>query len=294
MAVKRKTCKDSLKNITIIFVFRIIYISAHEKTSDMFYILKATNKNTQPFDQLTIDQEVFPYSACAYRNCYITDDASYFKDVRNFDAVLFNVVDLYKDAESLLPLNKRSSSQKYVFVSTESSTNHPIRQGDFDGFFNWTWTYRLDSDIPFQTIVVNDARGHVIGPNRDMHWMDTDKMIPTSKYTISILRKKNIAAAWFVSNCEVTNRRLEFAYKLKTALNNHGERLDIYGRCGHLDCPEDGREQSCYDMIEKDYFFYLAFENSLSADYVTEKLLIPLKYFAVPIVYGGANYTRYV
>lgn len=294
MAVKEENFKRNLKNVSILFVFHIFCVSAiHEKRSDLFYILKATNRNTRPFDQLT-KGHLFSDSACAFKNCFITDDASYFKDARNFDAVLFNAVDLYKDAESLLPTIKRSNSQKYIFVSTESATNHPVEQGDFDGFFNWTWTYKLNSDIPFQSIVIKDAFGRVIGPKKDMHWMDIDKMEPTGAYTISILRKKSVAVAWFVSNCEAKNQRLEFAYKLKNELNRYGERLDIYGRCGHFDCPLDGHEQSCYDMIARDYFFYLAFENSFSEDYVTEKLLIPLKYFAVPIVYGGANYTRYV
>lgn len=295
MPVKDKNSKRNLKNVAILFVFKIFYVSAiHETRSDQFYILKATNSNTPPFDKLTKGQTLYSDSSCAFQNCFITDDASYFNDERNFDAVLFNAADLYKDDKLLMPPLKRSRSQKYIFVSTESATNYPIHQGDFDGYFNWTWTYRLDSDVPFQSILVKDVSGQVIGPKMVMHWMDTDEMAPTSEYTINILRKKSIAAAWFVSNCKAKNKRLEFANKLNRELNKYGERLDIYGRCGYLDCTEDDPEKSCYDMITRDYFFYLAFENSFSEDYVTEKLLIPLKYFAVPIVYGGANYTRYV
>ena len=43
-------------------------------------------------------------------------------------------------------------------------------------------------------------------------------------------------------------------------------------------------------MIERDYKFYLAFENSLCRDYVTEKFYNPLLYSTVPIVYSGADY----
>ena len=43
-------------------------------------------------------------------------------------------------------------------------------------------------------------------------------------------------------------------------------------------------------MIERDYKFYLAFENSLCRDYVTEKFYNPLLFSTVPIVYGEADY----
>lgn len=44
------------------------------------------------------------------------------------------------------------------------------------------------------------------------------------------------------------------------------------------------------EMIENNYKFYLAFENSICRDYVTEKLYNSLLFSTVPIVYGGADY----
>jgi len=41
------------------------------------------------------------------------------------------------------------------------------------------------------------------------------------------------------------------------------------------------------------YKFYLAFENSLCPDYVTEKFYRALDKEVVPIVYGGADYSDY-
>jgi alpha-1,3-fucosyltransferase len=46
-------------------------------------------------------------------------------------------------------------------------------------------------------------------------------------------------------------------------------------------------------MLDNDYKFYMAFENSLYEDYVTEKLFDNLKRFIIPVVYGGADYSKF-
>ena len=43
-------------------------------------------------------------------------------------------------------------------------------------------------------------------------------------------------------------------------------------------------------MLERDFKFYLSFENSLCRDYVTEKFFQIIDRKIVPIVFGGANY----
>lgn len=68
--------------------------------------------------------------------------------------------------------------------------------------------------------------------------------------------------------------------------------IDIYGYCGSLSCPKL-QTKSCDNIVNKHYKFYLAFENSFSEDYITEKALRALQNNAVPIVYGGSNYKRY-
>jgi hypothetical protein len=47
---------------------------------------------------------------------------------------------------------------------------------------------------------------------------------------------------------------------------------------------------SFYEKIESEYKFYLAFENSICTDYISEKFFYTLRYNIVPIVFGGANY----
>ncbi|KAK4323944.1 hypothetical protein Pmani_005403 [Petrolisthes manimaculis] len=48
----------------------------------------------------------------------------------------------------------------------------------------------------------------------------------------------------------------------------------------------------CFAMLSVRYKFYLSFENSLCRDYVTEKFFDILRLDVVPVVYGGANYSK--
>ena len=63
--------------------------------------------------------------------------------------------------------------------------------------------------------------------------------------------------------------------------------VDIYGNCGNLTCPHDF---DCFEKLALEYKFYLAFENALCPDYVTEKFFRTLALPLVPIVMGGDNY----
>lgn len=47
-------------------------------------------------------------------------------------------------------------------------------------------------------------------------------------------------------------------------------------------------------MLQREYRFYLSFENSLCTDYVTEKLYRALEHDVVPVVFGGADYDRFL
>lgn len=73
------------------------------------------------------------------------------------------------------------------------------------------------------------------------------------------------------------------------------KQVDIYGRCGTLTCPSANR-QDCYNMLNRDYKFYLAFENSNCKNYITEKLFEnALARNILPIVMGAPieEYQKY-
>ncbi|KAF5288959.1 hypothetical protein FQA39_LY03838 [Lamprigera yunnana] len=92
---------------------------------------------------------------------------------------------------------------------------------------------------------------------------------------------KTKKVAWFVSNCGANNERLAYAHELGNYIS-----VDIYGACGTLACPQT--DSRCFEMLERDYKFYLAFENSNCRDYITEKFYINgLGRAVLPIVMGA-------
>ncbi|XP_063627483.1 alpha-(1,3)-fucosyltransferase C-like [Cydia splendana] len=174
----------------------------------------------------------------------------------------------------------------------ESPQNYPVYDTHLNGFFNWTWTYKLDSDLRWGYFTVYNLAGQIVGPKKEMHWQQMD---PIDDQTKARLSSKSVAAAWFVSNCDTISKREVFAKALGRKLHQRGLLLHVYGACGHGRYGECARgNPECDNMLEKKYYFYMAFENSLSEDYVTEKVLRALNHYTVPIVFGGANYSRFL
>ena len=67
------------------------------------------------------------------------------------------------------------------------------------------------------------------------------------------------------------------------------QQVDVLGACGsdansRNICPE--QSEDCRKDLVKNYKFYLAFENSMCQDYVTEKLFYYLQHGIVPVVMG--------
>lgn len=284
----KKVKINCLKIMTIVVIIKSYYVKSHDKKPNLIYMLLWTGQETDPFRFWAPKRKSLNLLNCKFQNCYVVKDREYFPDVTDYDAILFTVKGTNKDD---LPL-ARSDNQIYVFVSVESPTNFPYGE-QWNWFFNYTWTYKLDSDIVNPYFVVRNIHGEIVGPKKNAHWRNVTTMRPTKESIIEKLRNKTIAAAWFVTNCDANTKRLVYGHELNRALNKYNLSLDIYGQCGNKFCSK-GIFEACLKMVQKQYYFYLAFENSYNEDYVTEKLLSPLEHYTVPIVLGGANYSRYV
>lgn len=254
-------------------------------------ILVWTRFDFSPIYYLKTKQIAFYENNCQYTNCFVTGQRTYFQDITQFDAIVFNGRNLYN--LNHLP-STRASHQKYVFTNLESSVNYPVCSEQFDNFFNWTWTYRLDSDVAWTYFTVHNNAGVAIAPNKTVDWITADDdSAQISDELKEKLNKKTKAAALFISNCKSVSHRKRIFTALRRHLRTYNLDVDVYGDCGKFKCPKN-KDDDCNKILSEDYYFYLAFENSLVEDYVTEKVLTALNHDTVPVVFGGANYTRQV
>ncbi len=202
-----------------------------------------------------------PFARCRLSNCIFTDDHRY---LSGSSAILFSAGDIEPFPDY------RDPRQLHVFFVTESPDNYPWL--DLEHEYNLTMTYRLDSDIP--------------RPYAEIYKKLTVESTYKMKYPFA---QRTRTVAWVASNCQSASRREDYVHELQRYID-----VDIYGACGNMTgCGLRWEDTDCVKKkIPSTYKFYLAFENSLCEDYVTEKLFRCLVTEIVPIVYGGTNYSR--
>ena len=190
------------------------------------------------------------------------------QDLGISDAVLVHMRDIY-DTKNL-PQTPRILNQTWILYMRESPeyTDMPYTgYRPFNNKFNISMTYKMESEIHIPFFV-------------------SEKTVKDSE-----ILKKNYAkgkpklVAWFVSNCFTPSKRENYVQLLKEHID-----IDIYGRCTQKKC----NETSTCDEHLRNYKFYLAFENSLCSEYVTEKVERAYMNNVVPIVLGGAKYSHHL
>lgn len=169
-----------------------------------------------------------------YPNCRVTSDERYLSQA---NAVVFH----WRDFSSSLP-SYRSPEQLWTLYNMEAPPNTPKLIDKTDLYFNLTATYRTDSDIVI-------SYGKVI--RRDVPLANSDPELKVD------LRFKTKPIAWFVSNCFTQSKREIYVKELTRFIQ-----VDIYGQCGNLVCSRADHDR-CFLKVEREYLFYLSFENSL-------------------------------
>ncbi|KAM4701791.1 alpha-(1,3)-fucosyltransferase 4 [Discoglossus pictus] len=183
-------------------------------------------------------------------NCQLTTNRSMYQEA---DAILFHHRDIgdFND----FPL-RTQTSQKWIWMNFESPSHSPWLRS-LGGIFNWTMSYRVDSDIfiPY---------GYLFARKRAK----------------IVLPRKRKMVAWVISNWNEEHDRIQYYNQLRNYIE-----IDVYGRYG-LELKDDNIVKTV-----SEYKFYLAFENSLHTDYITEKLWRnAFKSNAIPIVMGPSRY----
>ncbi|XP_069479917.1 3-galactosyl-N-acetylglucosaminide 4-alpha-L-fucosyltransferase FUT3-like isoform X2 [Ambystoma mexicanum] len=191
--------------------------------------------------------------------CFFTSDRRFY---RNADAVIFHHADLMNRPNDL-PHWPQPLNQRWIWFNLESPV-HISYLDRLDNMMNLTMTYRRDSDIftPYG-------------------WA----LLSKEPQNFNIPAKSRLVA-WATSNWNPNLRRVHYYEELKKHLQ-----VDVFGP-GNLQLGRD--EQTA---VLSQYKFYLAFENSETRDYITEKLWNnALLSRTVPVVLGPTreNYERFL
>lgn len=229
-----------------------------------------------------------PFKQCLVNKCLITSDLD------EADAIIFQNADVLVE-----PAKSRRSNQIWVAYLLESPENtfdkrfSRAYRGRHE--FNWTATYRSDSDIvaPYSKFVPFDHRlqDYLLLSSNESNLgskqIINQNYLKASDTHKTLIKGKQNKVVWFASNCNSQNNRLEYARELSKYIQ-----VDIYGKCGNFTCNK-WNQTLCLQMINKNYKFYLAFENSNSREYITEKLYRnafgynDLDHLMLPIVLGA-------
>ena len=192
--------------------------------------------------------------------CFLTDDKNLYS---NSSAVVFHIVERNLLKSIITASNMgRPLDQRWIFFTKEA----PPRIYEYHKFipyskslFNWTMTYKFSSDI-------RESYAYVV-PGKFKSGYDSNR---------NYLENRTKTAIVFISNCK--RPRLRAVRELK----NHID-VDIYGKCGKRCKP------NCFSLLPK-YKFYLAFENAVCEDYITEKTYRnAFTNEIVPVIISGAN-----
>ncbi|XP_057303502.1 alpha-(1,3)-fucosyltransferase C-like [Hydractinia symbiolongicarpus] len=226
------------------------------------------------FDE-TSKQGQLPYimKGCRRRDCFCTDQRD-FIPIEEFDAIVFYSRGIQK---SDIPA-VRKPHQRYILWEMEPvayliSFDPP----SWKNFFNWTHTYRRDSEMWEPWGVMNQVKPFP---------KNVDDLIAEKRKDLQLAVNKKKSVAWFVSNCNSRSGRENYIRELQKYIT-----VDVYGMCGPLKC-DRSEYLKCWDDVERDYYFYFSGENSLCKDYITEKFFNAMKRNILPIVFGGGQGTN--
>ncbi|CAJ0959748.1 unnamed protein product, partial [Mesorhabditis belari] len=259
---------------------------SHPKNPKHLYITVDKNRIDHRFDKLSpkrilvwnsifgshVDNKVMLECPGLSDRCIIDSNRSRLGLV---DAVIIHAPNI---DEGLPPAEMRKPSQRYVFMTMEVPDNIP-KISIPKHYFNWSMSHLHSSDVLFKyggfwlTSKEAELRGFKIG----------DYFIPEKT-----LRKSKSGIFGLVSNCATSSKREWALKKLSTYMN-----VTIGGKCAWDEkmkeiCPKG---QKC-DSIFAEYPFFLAAENTVCEDYVTEKYWERNLFPSIPIVLRRSAYSN--
>ena len=228
-------------------------------------ILSWTKKYYSPKSRKWFGTGTAAFRRCPMEESRLCSYSSNRAEYNESEVILFKGTRLWENGS--LPAY-RLPSHRWVFFDRESAVQTKNIPPKWRFLFNYTTTYRRDADIRFPY---------------GQCWRRTQ---PKKVENINMSANRTKLVTWFVSNCKAQSMRHNYVRELSKYIP-----INIVGRCGKNVCPKNDTV-GCADKIKSQHKFYLAFENSLCKDYITEKLWKSLESGIVPIVYGEASYEK--
>ena len=188
---------------------------------------------------------LFAANKCLSGDFELTYDKQRFEES---DLVVFHARNMPSVDHLRTLLKSRPTSQRWVYALWESPNATP-NPAPLNGLFNSTWTYRSDSDF--------------WSPYGSYEELTEEEKLNKVKNIPDYSQGKTELVAWMVGNCGA-QPRMAFVQNLKKYI-----KVDVFGRCSG----KFGQQRGCGNLTAclKTFKFYLAFENALCEDYITEK-----------------------
>ncbi|KAL5018425.1 hypothetical protein ScPMuIL_004147 [Solemya velum] len=213
------------------------------------------------------------YKTCGSVSCYFTVDRHYWHHPQTEVFVFYGSDFKVND----LPLPKKSHHQWALLHEESPKNNYIFSHADALEIFNYTSTFRRQSDFPLVTQALES-----------LEWLESQKYVISNSEKNKLLG--DLAPVMYThSDCNPPSDRDTYVSILMKHLD-----VDSYGTCLHnRDLPDNLKDpiagmghKDFYQLVAK-YKFSLALENAICTDYITEKLWRPLMAGSVPIVYGS-------
>ncbi|HQZ36736.1 MAG TPA: glycosyltransferase family 10 [Ilumatobacteraceae bacterium] len=190
--------------------------------------------------------------------CTISDDR---RDYDRAEAVIFATPAMHDS----LPRQRAFPDQLWVQWSQESTVQYPMLLDEgFNAKFDLRMTYRLDSDVPIPYV--------------------TPDMFDALQPIVPLEQRNEVAVSAWVSGAWDRCGRDNYLLGLLDELPVHS--YGTVGRNCHLIDDTGGATKMA---TIRHYRFTVAFENSMTHDYVTEKFFQALLAGSVPIYRGAPN-----
>ena len=238
-----------------------------EKRKLILFWSKFFGKKTPNFPSGTKKFESCP-THTMFNKCFLTYDRSRLNEA---GVVVLHAFDLMNNKSDVPPF--RNPDHVWVIYGTEAPSYASVDQR-FNGMFNFTMTYRKDADFYYNY-------GDMITKKEP----ERDKPVP------DMTRNKTKLVAWANSHCSTESHREDYVAELQKHVP-----VDIFGYCTGVYCGNKKTIEGHKICAEKlsPYKFYLALENSMCYEYVTEKAYRAMDYGLVPVVLGNSDYRDFL